>query len=133
MRTHATWSASRPALTLGADAYSHHRNRKSHRCQIDFTSSTLPRQFRGAFLLGLEHDILRQWGEAQPYPTKLFIATASGPTEVNHGSLQLVEDSVVSVLASGPHARTLCASLARLADTVLATTEFDQDGFVITR
>lgn len=104
-------------------------------CQVQFPFSSLPHQYRRAFLIGMEYRVLRELGEAQPLETKLLLQTPLGSHELDSSSAGNWDGStaMVRLEAVGPHARELSAALPDLVATVLSTLEFDQDGFVISR
>jgi hypothetical protein len=102
-------------------------------CLVQFPRSTLPTRLRGVFLLSMQYSLLRDLGETAPFRTRLFLRTHSG--------LQIIEPSIwywnddistVCLTATGPHASDISSRLAGLVKEVLATTTFDQDGFVET-
>jgi hypothetical protein len=100
-------------------------------CLVRFSPSTLPKHLRGVFLLSMEYCLLHDLGEVAPYRTKLFLRTQSGLQEVKSNMWCWDDFSTAYLTAMGPHAYEICSMLAERLERVLATTTFDQDGFVV--
>ena|SRR5687767_13856554 len=99
---------------------------------VEFPRSTLPPHLEGVFLVSMQRRILYELGETAPFKTRLLVHMSSGLTEIDRNPLVWNRSAEKFHLrAVGPHAREVSIMLTSLVVSVLSTTTFDQDGFVV--